>query len=256
MKDNNDWRAEKLTTNTSKAGRSIFKVHTGVQAGRRIPIWGLTVRMNHWAMIITGEYALHPKRWDFCTRSPGPQLQKMHCRMLSSDDQNHWRRTGTVGTDPFLRCGSHCISVKRPIALVYQHLRLNFTSLQYTIGNLPAKHIINTGSLRGCGKYLSGKMITGIGRSDATDWVGIKAAGSEIPAPEICAGIPHANDIIGCLNNRIMDGWIDWNMVLDKRGGPNWFRNWCTTPVIVDPEKDAVYTPLLYRPWRISQPNS
>ena len=36
-------------------------------------------------------------------------------------------------------------------------------------------------------------------------------------------------------------------MVLDKQGGPNWYKNWCVAPVIVDPEKDEVYfTPLYY----------
>jgi glucosylceramidase len=56
----------------------------------------------------------------------------------------------------------------------------------------------------------------------------------------------YARDIIGCLNNWV-DGWIDWNMVLDRRGGPNWFKNWCVAPVIVDPEHDEVYfTPLYY----------
>ncbi|MEQ8241274.1 MAG: glycoside hydrolase family 30 protein, partial [Cyclobacteriaceae bacterium] len=41
--------------------------------------------------------------------------------------------------------------------------------------------------------------------------------------------------------------WIDWNMVLDRQGGPNWFKNWCVAPVIVDPEADEVYfTPLYY----------
>jgi glucosylceramidase len=53
-------------------------------------------------------------------------------------------------------------------------------------------------------------------------------------------------DIIGCLNNHV-DGWVDWNMVLDKQGGPNWFKNWCIAPVIVDPKTDEVYfTPLYY----------
>jgi glucosylceramidase len=34
---------------------------------------------------------------------------------------------------------------------------------------------------------------------------------------------------------------------LDKQGGPNWFKNWCIAPIIVDPEKDEVYlTPLYY----------
>ena len=36
-------------------------------------------------------------------------------------------------------------------------------------------------------------------------------------------------------------------MVLDRQGGPNWFKNWCVAPVIVDPEQDEVYfTPLYY----------
>jgi len=36
-------------------------------------------------------------------------------------------------------------------------------------------------------------------------------------------------------------------MVLDRQGGPNWFKNWCVAPVIVDPEKNEVYfTPLYY----------
>jgi glucosylceramidase len=56
----------------------------------------------------------------------------------------------------------------------------------------------------------------------------------------------YARDIIGCLNNGV-DGWVDWNMVLDRQGGPNWAKNWCVAPVIVDPEQDEVYiTPLYY----------
>ncbi len=56
----------------------------------------------------------------------------------------------------------------------------------------------------------------------------------------------YARDIIGCLNNWV-DGWVDWNMVLDTKGGPNWFKNWCIAPVIVDTDKDEVYfTPLYY----------
>jgi glucosylceramidase len=36
-------------------------------------------------------------------------------------------------------------------------------------------------------------------------------------------------------------------MVLDTKGGPNWFKNWCVAPVIVDTDKDEVYfTPLYY----------
>ena len=36
-------------------------------------------------------------------------------------------------------------------------------------------------------------------------------------------------------------------MVLDRQGGPNWFKNWCVAPVIVDPDNDEVYfTPIYY----------
>ena len=53
-------------------------------------------------------------------------------------------------------------------------------------------------------------------------------------------------DIIGCMNNWV-NGWIDWNMVLDRQGGPNWAKNWCIAPVIVDVQSDEVYfTPLYY----------
>ena len=52
--------------------------------------------------------------------------------------------------------------------------------------------------------------------------------------------------MIGTLNNWV-DGWVDWNMVLNRQGGPNWAQNWCLAPVIVDPELDEVYfTPLYY----------
>jgi glucosylceramidase len=47
--------------------------------------------------------------------------------------------------------------------------------------------------------------------------------------------------------NHWVDGWVDWNMVLDREGGPNWFKNWCIAPVIVDPDADEVYfTPIFY----------
>jgi glucosylceramidase len=84
-------------------------------------------------------------------------------------------------------------------------------------------------------------------RKEATDWGWDWAPEKDkYLHPKYAPVNRYATDIIGCLNNRV-DGWIDWNMVLDKQGGPNWFKNWCTAPVIVDAEKDEVYfTPLYY----------
>ena len=42
----------------------------------------------------------------------------------------------------------------------------------------------------------------------------------------------YAHDIIGDLNNWV-EGWTDWNLVLDERGGPNHLGNLCDAPVLV-----------------------
>jgi glucosylceramidase len=82
---------------------------------------------------------------------------------------------------------------------------------------------------------------------EATDWgYDWAPADQKKLHPKYVPVYRYARDIIGCLNNWV-DGWVDWNMVLDRQGGPNWFKNWCVAPVIVDPEKDEVYfTPLYY----------
>ena len=84
-------------------------------------------------------------------------------------------------------------------------------------------------------------------KKEATDWGWDWASEKDKHLhPKYAPVNRYANDIIGCLNNWV-DGWVDWNMVLDTQGGPNWFKNWCVAPVIVDPEKDEVYfTPLYY----------
>jgi glucosylceramidase len=84
-------------------------------------------------------------------------------------------------------------------------------------------------------------------RKEATDWGWDWAAEDEkYLHPKYVPVYRYARDIIGCLNNHV-DGWVDWNMVLDRQGGPNWFENWCVAPVIVDPDADEVYfTPIYY----------
>ncbi len=84
-------------------------------------------------------------------------------------------------------------------------------------------------------------------RKEATDWGWDWAIEKDkFLHPKYAPVNRYATDIIGCLNNWV-DGWVDWNMVLDKQGGPNWFKNWCTAPVIADPEKDEIYfTPLYF----------
>ena len=53
-------------------------------------------------------------------------------------------------------------------------------------------------------------------------------------------GEKYAHDIIGDLNNWTV-GWVDWNMVLDERGGPNHVDNLCDAPVIADTTRNHIY---------------
>lgn len=84
-------------------------------------------------------------------------------------------------------------------------------------------------------------------KKEATDWGWDWASEKDkYLHPKYAPVNRYAEDIIGCLNNQV-DGWVDWNMVLDRQGGPNWFKNWCVAPVIVDDKNDEVYfTPLYY----------
>ena len=36
-------------------------------------------------------------------------------------------------------------------------------------------------------------------------------------------------------------GWVDWNLVLDTQGGPNWIKNYNDAPMIIDQEQKQYY---------------
>ncbi len=119
-------------------------------------------------------------------------------------------------------------------------------ALQYAHNKAPNKYLIET---EGCidSEIPHWNDDAWYWKKEATDWGWDWASEKDKHLhPKYAPVNRYAVDIIGCLNNWV-DGWVDWNMVLDKQGGPNWFKNWCVAPVIVDPEKDEVYfTPLYY----------
>lgn len=56
----------------------------------------------------------------------------------------------------------------------------------------------------------------------------------------------YARDIIVGLNHWY-SGWIDWNIALDKDGGPNHVGNWCGAGMMVDVAAQTIhYTPVFY----------
>lgn len=56
----------------------------------------------------------------------------------------------------------------------------------------------------------------------------------------------YARNIIVSLDHWV-SGWIDWNMVLDRRGGPNHVGNYCGAPIMIDTDHEHIYyTPVFY----------
>ncbi|MEM7565125.1 MAG: glycoside hydrolase family 30 beta sandwich domain-containing protein [Pseudomonadota bacterium] len=73
-------------------------------------------------------------------------------------------------------------------------------------------------------------------------WAGVNAEDHPIYVPVH----RYARNIIVSLNHW-MSGWVDWNIVLDARGGPNHVGNYCGAPIMIDTSTDYVYySPIYY----------
>ncbi len=91
-------------------------------------------------------------------------------------------------------------------------------------------------------------------REEASDWGWIWAPEEDkVNHPKYSPFYRYARDLIGGLNHGLV-GWIDWNMILNTRGGPNHARNFCLAPILVDSGHDHVYrTPLYYAVAHVSK---
>jgi glucosylceramidase len=83
---------------------------------------------------------------------------------------------------------------------------------------------------------------------NATDW-GYSALWKGVNSEDHPIYTPvhrYARNIIVSINHWLK-GWIDWNVVLDQRGGPNHVGNFCGAPIMIDLESNHVYyTPIYY----------
>jgi glucosylceramidase len=82
----------------------------------------------------------------------------------------------------------------------------------------------------------------------ATDWAYTARWEGVIPEnhPMYTPVHRYARNIIVSLDHWVT-GWIDWNIVLDKNGGPNHVGNFCGAPIMIDTDDQYVYkTPIFY----------
>lgn len=73
-------------------------------------------------------------------------------------------------------------------------------------------------------------------------WEGVKVEDHPVYTPVH----RYARNIIVSLDHWVK-GWIDWNIVLDRNGGPNHVGNFCGAPIMIDTETQEIYyTPVYY----------
>ena len=249
MKDNNKWVGGKLQPKYYDTWALFFSKYADAYKEEGIDIWGFTVENeplgngNNWeSMHFTAE-----EQNDFVMNHLGPKLE--------ADGKGDLKILGYDQNRDHLKDWVDVMYKNEETSKYYDGTAIHWyastydwmpETLQYAHKKAPNKYLIQA---EACvdSEIPKWQDDAWYWRKEATDW-GWDWAPEEDKHlhPKYAPVNRYASDIMGCLNNWV-DGWVDWNMVLDTKGGPNWFKNWCVAPVIVDPEKDEVYfTPLYY----------
>ncbi|HMN88502.1 MAG TPA: glycoside hydrolase family 30 protein [Saprospiraceae bacterium] len=249
MKDNNDWRGGKLLPEYYDTWALFFSKYLEAYRAEGINIWGLTVE---------NEPLGNDSNWESMHYTPQemagfvknhlvPKLKENgHDVKILGFDQNR---------DEELKKWVDVLFENEAIGAYFDGTAVHWyastydyfpEALQYAYHKAPDKHLIQTEACVDA-EVPRWQDDAWYWAEEATDWGWDWAPDDQkYLHPKYVPVFRYARDIIGCLNNWV-DGWVDWNMVLDRQGGPNWAKNWCVAPVIVDPDQDEVYfTPLYY----------
>jgi glucosylceramidase len=249
MKDNKKWVGGKLLPKYYDTWALFFSKYADAYKEEGIDIWGFTVENEPHGNSDNWE-SMHyspEEMTTFVQHHLGPKLEadgKENLKILGYD-QN---RAGLKEwVDVMFKDEASSKYYDGTAIHWYESTYEVFPeALQYAHHKAPNKYLIET---EGCidSQVPEWNNDAWYWEKEATDWGWDWASDKDKHLhPKYAPVNRYARDIIGCLNNWV-DGWVDWNMVLDRQGGPNWFKNWCVAPVIVDPEKDEVYfTPLYY----------
>ncbi|WP_321306893.1 glycoside hydrolase family 30 protein [Marinifilum fragile] len=248
MKDNKDWKGGKLLPEYYDTWALFFSKYINEYKKEGIDIWGLTVEneplgngYNWESMHFTPEEMV-----DFVSKHLGPKLKSDgHDVKVLGYDQN---RDELKEWADIMYKDEESSKYFDGMAIHWYASTFDYMpeALQYTHAKAPNKLMIQSEACVDA-EVPHWNDDAWYWKKEATDW-GWDWASEEQKHlhPKYVPVYRYARDIIGCLNNWVQ-GWVDWNMVLDTQGGPNWANNWCLAPVIVDPKKDEVYfTPMYY----------
>lgn len=249
MKDNNDWRGGKLLPEYYDSWALFFSKYIDAYKQEGIDIWGITVENeplgnnNNWESMHFSPNELV----SFTNNYLGPKLEKDgHDALIFGYDQN--RGEELVDWANVMYKDSVSSKYFDGMAVHWYASTIDWfqESLEHTYNLAPEKPIIQSEACVDA-EIPYWKDDAWYWEKEATDW-GWDWAQPEHRHlhPKYSPVYRYARDIIGCMNSYVA-GWIDWNMVLDTQGGPNWAKNWCIAPVIVNPDSNEVYyTPIYY----------
>jgi glucosylceramidase len=249
MKDNKSYVGGKLLPEYNDTFALYFSKYLQAYQKEGIDIWGVTVinephgNGNNWESTL-----FSPKEMtDFVQNHLGPKLENDGWKDIKILGYDQNRAGLKEWVDEMYRDEKASKYFAGTAIHWYESTYEVFPeALQYAHNKAPNKYLIQT---EACvdSEIPHWQDDTWYWKKEATDWGWDWASEKDkYLHPKYAPVNRYAEDIIGCLNNQV-DGWVDWNMVLDRQGGPNWFKNWCVAPVIVNPENDKVYyTPLYY----------
>jgi len=249
MKDNNKWVGGKLLPEYYDTWALFFSKYVDAYKEEGIDIWGFTVENeplgngNNWESMHFSAEEMNA----FVINHLGPKLE--------ADGKGDLKILGYDQNRDHLKDWVDVMYKDEETSKYFDGTAIHWyastfdwmpEALQYAHKKAPSKYLIQAEACvdSEIPKWQDDKWYW---TKEATDWGWDWAPEKDKHLhPKYAPVNRYARDIIGCLNNWV-DGWVDWNMVLDRQGGPNWFKNWCVAPVIVDPDKDEVYlTPLYY----------
>lgn len=248
MKDNGDWRGGKLLPAYRPTWATYFSKYINAYKKEGIDIWAVTVENEPLGNDANWE-SMHfspQEMTEFVTEHLGPRLRQDHPQVkILGYDQNREHLQEWVD-EMFATEKGRTYFDGTAIHWYASTYEVFPAALQYAHKKAPSKYLIQTEACVDA-QVPIWKEDAWYWKKEATDWGWDWAPEDQkYLHPKYAPVSRYARDIIGCLNNNV-DGWVDWNMVLDRQGGPNWFKNWCVAPVIVDPDADEVYfTPLYY----------
>lgn len=249
MKDNKDWKGGKLLPEYYDTWALFFAKYLDAYKAEGIDIWGFTVENEPLGNDSNWE-SMHfdpVEMTNFVQNHLGPTLEekgKGDVKILGYD-QNREHLEEWVD-EMYKDENTSKYYSGTAIHWYASTFEVFPDALQYAHQKAPEKYLIQTEACVDA-EVPKWQDDAWYWSKEATDW-GWDWAPEEDKKyhPKYVPVYRYARDIIGCMNNWV-DGWVDWNMVLDKQGGPNWFKNWCVAPVIVDPKADEVYfTPIYY----------